>query len=103
MCNSDAVHRQPAPWSIQGRELEEQEAELKRMAAAVEEAEDGREQAEGALLSLMPLNLTLCDLRRRLASKCEQLASLQVCLPLSSFLAVCALAMFILTLGLRTW
>ena len=63
---------------VQEAELREREAAVRRAGREVEEAQEGRGRAEAAVLSLVPLNLKVSELRERLARRDAQLSELQV-------------------------
>lgn len=59
-------------------ELRERDAAVAKASEEVQAAYENRDRAEAAVLSLVPLNLKVSELRQRLARKEAQLGELQV-------------------------
>jgi hypothetical protein len=63
---------------LQEAQLHSREQELAAISAQFTELEEGRAAAERATLSLLPLNLTVSELRQRLAKTQRELALARV-------------------------
>lgn len=77
-------------WKLQASEARELQRKLAEMQQQLHQADVNRTAAEAAVIELVPLHLTVSQLRQRLAAEMSALARLQVVLLLQCGLACCS-------------